>query len=243
MQNDRTSLLMSTYKPQLAIIVNKAVRPITESADYYLESHIISEDGKILEGKPLLQETIQEMVDVFFDERKNAVSVKGLITENLLCYEPLPGGHYKMIWYRPAEIRVVHFAKQLKLPTTKVWVPAMIYMADRKQLSVYALKTNGRPKENTKVFRAPFYNVNDSGIVCLGNASVKKPKEKSYSAFMKYWEDLFWLSEFTHVNGDRTIKGDLNKTWKALIESKTKKKWNPNVFVAYKGATLKSLLK
>src|SRR4051812_24133829 len=110
MPNDRTSLLMSTYKPELAIIVNRAPNPITGEGEYYLESHQIADDGRIMEGKPLLQDTIQEMVDVFFDERQNSVSVSGLMPENLLQFALLPGGNYKMIWYRPAEIRVVHFA-------------------------------------------------------------------------------------------------------------------------------------
>src|SRR5690349_15115267 len=124
MQNQRTSVLMSEYRPQLAVVVYQSG---TERDDYYLESHTIT-----AEGKPLLQETLQEMVDVFFDERKNTVNVRGLIPDNLLSFDLLPGGHYKMVWYRPAEIRVMHFAKQLQLPTAKTWVPAMVYVVNRK---------------------------------------------------------------------------------------------------------------
>lgn len=243
MLNDRTQLLTSSYKPQLAIIVNRAPHPISGEGQYYLEAHQISEEGKILEGKPLLQETIQEIVDVFFDERKNAVAVKGILPQNLLHFEPLPGGHYSMIWWRPAEIRVMQFSKSLKLPTEKTWVPAMLYVVNRKQLSVFALKTTSRPGEGTKIFRAPFYNVGDGGNVCLGSATVAKPKEKTYAAFMKYWEDLFWLSEFTHVNGERALKGDIHKVWLEQLQSKGKKKWDNSILIPYKNATLKNLLK
>lgn len=238
MQNGRTSTLMSTYKPQLSIVVYKSDR------DYYLESHDINEQGQVMGGKPLLQETIQEIVDVFFDEKKNTANIKGLIPENMLCFTLLPGGNYKMVWYRPAELRVMHFAPQLKITTGKTWVPAMIYVVIGRGLSVFASRANSRPIETTKIFRAPFHNVSEDGKVCLGNARVKKPKEKTYAALMKYWEDLFWLSEFSHFNGsDKPVKTDLDAVWKKLLNGKMKLKWSDiNELMEYKNKTLKSLL-
>jgi PRTRC genetic system protein B len=239
MKNERTELLMSTYKPQLALMVYQS------GNSYYLESHDINDAGNLMEGKPLLQETIQNMVDVFFDEKRNTIKMQGIIPVNVLHFEHLPGGNYKMIWHRPAEVRIMHFASQLKLNTGKTWVPAMAYQVVRNSLSVYALKTNTRPVEKTKLLRAPFHNVSDDGEVCLGNATVKKPTEKTYESLMKYWEDLFWLSEFTHFNGsDKPVKTDLNKVYKKLLASKTKLKWNDmDELVPYKSKTLKTILK
>ena len=220
MQNSRTELFMKTYNPQLSIVVYKS------ETDYYLESHDINEKGQIMEGKPLKQETIQAIVDVFFNERLQIAKITGMMPENMLSFAALPGGESKMLWYRPAEVRVIHFAKQLKLPIAKCWVPAMLYMVQKNSLSVFALPTNTRPKEHTKIFMAPFHNVGDSGIVCLGNATIQKPKIKTYANIMQYWEDLFWLSEFTHLNGSNKTVSDLNKVWKKLIASKTKLKWS-----------------
>ena len=236
--NERTTSLSAQYKPAMAITVYKG-----GDRKFYLESHTINEAGQVMEGKPLLQETIQEMVDVFFDERKNTVAIGGLIPDNLLSFNHMPGGNYMMAWYRPAEIRVMHFAPQLKLPTTKTWVPGTIYMVDRKSLSVFSFKGAGRPKESTKIFKAPYYNVGD-GAVCLGNATVKKPTDKTYTSLMKYWEDLFWLSEFTHLNGDNKTKSDMGEVWKRLLTSKTKLKWSDIDELLPDGKkTLKSLLK
>lgn len=234
--NSRTNTLMTTYKPELTVTVYKSAN------DYYLESHTINEAGQVMEGKPLLQETLQSIIGVFFDERKNMAQLGGLLPDNLLSFTLLPGGNYKLVWYRPAEIRVMHFTTALKLPTTKVWVPAMIYSVDRSSLEVFALKTNTRPTEKTKLLRAPFYNVNDDGDVCLGNANVKKPKDRSYAALIKYWEDLFWLSEFTHVNGDGAVKTDINKVWKKLLASKTKIKWSDIDELLPTKLTLKNIL-
>lgn len=239
MENARTEKLLMDYNPQLAIVVYKSNQ---SNDNFYLESHQINENGALLEGKPLLQETIQQMVDLFFDERKNTATIKGMIPENLLSFDLLPGGNYKMIWYRPAEIRVIHFANSLKLNTEKVWVPATLYVSNKNSLDVYALKANTRPKETTLLFRAPYHNVGDDGDVCLGSANVAKPKVLTYANLIKYWEDLFWLSEFTHANGMDHVKTDLHKVWTKLINSKTKLKWSDlNELVQLK-KTLKSVL-
>lgn len=236
--NSRTETLVNQYKPQVAIVVYKA-----DGNDFYLESHTINEAGQLTEGKPLLQETLQEVVDTFFDERKGMLNIKGMLPESLLSFEAYPGGNYKMIWFRPAEIRVLHFAKQLKLPTAKSWVPAMVYKVEKGSLDVFALKSNVRPKEETKLFLAPFHNVNDDGDVCLGNANVVKPRVKTYETLMKYYEDLFWLSEFTHRNGSNKTKDDMNVVWKNLLTCKEQTKWSDiNQLLPFKNKTLKTIL-
>jgi PRTRC genetic system protein B len=225
--NQRTELLTNNYKPVVAISVYRSTDETSGNGKYYLESHDINETGQIMQGKPLLQETIQDIVEVFFDERKNLSNVTGMLPENLLSFVLLPGGKYKMVWFRPAEIKVIYFATALKISTAKSWVPAMVYVADNFGLDVFALKTNARPKETTRLCYAPFFNVNTDGAVCLGNAKVKIPTEKTYTNLMKYWEDLFWLSEFTHVNGNdtKTIT-QLQPLWQKIMKSKCRFKWN-----------------
>jgi PRTRC genetic system protein B len=238
--NGRTELLRSTYKPQLSIVVYTA----ENEREYYLESHTINAEGKMMEGKPLLQETMQGIVDVFFDERKNMMAIKGVIPENLLSFDQLPGGNYRMTWYRPAEIRVIHFAAQLKLVTGNAWIPPMIYQVEKDSLAVYCYKGSQRPAEGTKLYLAPYFNVADDGDVCLGNATVKMPAEKTYTSLMKYWEDLFWLSEFTHLNGEKKTKSDMQDVWKKLLASKTKLKWTDiNELMPYGKQTLKHLVR
>lgn len=222
--NQRTEILNKEYRPELSIVV---YRSTDDTKDFYLESHQLSEYGKVMEGKPLRQETIQEMVDVFFDERKDSSQLSGVIPENLLQYKALPGGKYRLVWYNPAEVRMIHFVKALQIPSGKAWVPPLIYVADKNELEVYAFKAAGRPKDNTKLYRAPFHNVADDGDVCLGSAKIKKPQEKSFAAAIKYWEDLFWLSEFSHLNGaSNPTKSKLDQVWKKLMASKQKKKWS-----------------
>jgi len=236
--NTRTEILLGKYSPQLAMIVYKN----NDKSEYYLESHKINDKGQLLEGKPLLQDTVQGMIDIFFDERQNQVQINGVIPENLLSFELKHSGNYTMIWYQPAEVRVLHFAPELKLKTGEMWVPAMVYVANKNGLDVYAIKSNSRPSEKTILFRAPYFNVSDSGSVCLGNANVKKPAKTTYAALQKYWEDLFWLSEFTHVNGNNPTKSKIAEVYKKLLASKKQLKWSDlNELVPTK-QTLKSIL-
>ena len=215
--NDLTEKLVNNYTARMALVIYASD---DNWHNAYLESHVINEKGQMLEGKPLLQETIQGLVDVFFDERKNRTSISGIIPSNLLCYDVLPGGNYRMMWYRPAERRVLHFKGDLHLPSGEAWAPAMLYLSEGRNLYVFALPDDNRPDENTKLLIAPYHNVDTHGNVCLGSAKVKKPNPATYSALMKYWEDMFWLSEFTHITGnDSLVKGNLNMIWKNLIEN------------------------
>ena len=222
--NARTEILSKQYKPQLSIVVYQSY---DSRKDFYLESHQVNENGQVLEGKPLLQETIQEMVDLFFDEKKDRSQLSGNVPEHLLQYKPLAGGNYRLMWWRPAEVRMIHFADQLHITSGKSWMPPMVYVVDKHQLEVYAMKINTRPKDSTKLFRAPFHNVADNGNVCLGSAKVKKPTDRSFESAIKYWEDLFWLSEFSHLNGaSNPTVSKLDQVWKKLLKSKQKLKWS-----------------
>lgn len=217
-----TDSLLSQYIPKLALMVYES-KSLNRSEKYYLESHDINEHGQIMAGKPLLQETIQSIVDVFFDERKSRSEVTGLIPENVLYFNVLPGGNYKMLWFRTSEQRVVHHSPQLKIKTDNAFVPALIYMVQGYDLYVFALKSNQRPNEKVVIYKAPFFNVDDTGLVCLGSAKVKKPTSPTYETLMKYWEDLFWLSEFSHVNGSEKVKSkDLAKVWRSILGTKKK---------------------
>lgn len=237
--NQLTESITEEFKPKLAITVYTT----QHENDFYLESHDINENGQVMEGKPLLQSTLQGIVDVFFDDRKNLSKITGIIPENMLAFDLLPGGQYRMIWWRPAEKRVLQHATALKIPTGRAWVPAMLYVVNRNGLDVFALATDKRPELNTKLFLAPYFNVNDDGDVCLGNARVKKHKNPTYDNMIKYWEDLFWLSEFSHVNGEEKVKsGDLAEFWRKLMKSKCRKKWSDIDQLMPSTYTLKKLL-
>lgn len=241
--NDLTKILTNSFTPILGLVVYESKDDFTTKSKFYIESHDI-EDGKVMQGKPLLQSTIQSIVDTFFDERNSAALVSGMMPENLLSFTYLPGGNYKMVWYRPAEERFIHFVPTLKINSTKAYVPATLYVVQGNSLKVFALKSNNRPRESTKLYYPPYLNTSDGGSVCLGNAKIKKPSIKTYENLMKYWEDLFWLSEFSHINGshNKTVT-DLVELWRGIMKMKIKPKWSElNELIAIKNKTLKDIV-
>ncbi len=226
--NQRTELLNTTYRPELSIIVYKTTANGHFGNDnFYLESHQINDLGQVMEGKPLMEETLRGLVTVLTQEQKDRSTLNGIVPGNLLYYKPNPSGKYDIAWYRPAEVRFFHFAQQLKLKSGKMWTPAILYVVQSGSLYVYALKKDDRPTEKTVLMRSPFHNVADDGKVCLGNASVKKPLDRSFSSSIKYWEDLFWLSEFAHLNGaGNPTVSPMDEVYKKLLASKEKIKWS-----------------
>lgn len=210
--NDLTEKLVVDYVPKLAIVVYEMP---DSNSDYYLESHVINEKGQLLEGRALQQETIENIVEFFYKESKTKAEISGIIPAVMLQYRPENSG-YKMAWYRPAEKRNLFFSENLHIQSGMAWVPAMLYVTDGHDLSVYALGSDERPEAETPLFRAPFHNVSDS--VCLGSAKVAKPTTKTYENLMKYWEDLFWLSEFTHIGGGSPTVSNLNMIWDRLVK-------------------------
>ncbi|HTD95129.1 MAG TPA: hypothetical protein VK644_14990 [Chitinophagaceae bacterium] len=225
--NERTELLEKKFKPRLAIMVYKSEQTMGHPDHYHLESHQINEAGQILEGKPLLHETIAGMVSIFHDQNRDRSILCGAIPDNLLFYRPNPGTQYNLAWYRPAELRYHHFADQLRIKSGRIWTPPLLYLVENGELYVFAMKKDDRPTEKTKLFRSPYHNVSENGKVCLGNAKVRKPIDKNFISTIKYWEDLFWLSEFSHLNGATTpTKSELKDIYTKLVNSKEKVKWS-----------------
>jgi PRTRC genetic system protein B len=244
--NDRTASVYSRYKPTMALVIyTEEIHKPSEGRSAngrFIESHLFDDDGRLLEGKPLAQESIEGMVGVFFDERKNLSTIAGLIPEHVLFYDNLPGGQYKLAWYRPAEKRVLHFAEKLKLPSGQAWVPPMIYVAQRQSLNVFAFDGQRRPDYDTRLMRGPFHNVSTEGSVCLGSAKAKKPAAQTYDEVIRYWEDMFWNSEFSHLAGaGNPVKGNVNLIWDDLVKN-PKKKFPMEELTSYE-KTFKSLIR
>lgn len=233
--NKTTQHLQSNYKPFLSIVAYK------NEDRYYLESHPINARGEMLEGKPLTQKTLTGIADCIYDNNQGKIKFGGIIPSNLLLSEVQSGGEYKLVWYRPEEQRILHFTNSLEISSGEAWVPAMLYVATRSTLYVFALSSNRRPNEKTVMYRAPFHNVSDNGAVCLGSAKVAKPQYYTYENVMQYWDDMFWKSEFSHMNGGNFCKTNGNVIWKSLIADPSKK-WSHIDELIKTSKNLKNLL-
>ncbi len=76
--------------------------------------------------------------------------------------------------------------------------PPLVFMICVRELFVRALADNHRPKGETLLSNAPYWNTDVHGRVCLGNMRV--PDEVSASTIPS-WEHAYFASEFTHPSG------------------------------------------
>lgn len=109
-----------------------------------------------------------------------------------------------IIWRSPAQRRRMFFSAALRDPAvTKLSGaifphPPLLCKARGKYLWVRALRQEGRPEADTRMFLAPYWNCYDNGAVCTGSMHI--PQERA-AKVIDSWEEAFFASEFTHGAG------------------------------------------
>lgn len=197
-------ILTSRLVPTDALIFYK---PTLEKAGGDLVEHRRIKKGTMCDGSPVSVRTLGKLLRLVSKESQgsqNYASLHGEIPAGLL-YASSDIDAYRLVWYRKPEKRFLYFSAMTELPNGEMLVPGMVYKTDGIKLSVYCYKGR-KPKDI--LYNAPFYNVGNGGV-CLGNGKLPKPKENTFAAWMKYWEDMFWLTEFSHILGNNPIKDNL----------------------------------
>lgn len=205
--------MRANIKPTDALIFYKP--DVNLHGDGCYVEHRKIRNGSMEAAHPLTVEDFSKLVATvskYAKEDAGRKALHGIIPKNLL-YASSDLTSKRLIWFRPPEKRRVYFAKRAGIPDGEMWVPGLVYFAAGSTLKVYAFK-GFRPKN--VLYHAPFYNVN-SGSVCLGSAKVRKPREDTYQAWINYWEEMFWRSEFSHIYGDNPVNGNLAVITKKCI--------------------------
>jgi PRTRC genetic system protein B len=140
----------------------------------------------------------------------------------------------------------MYFNKNLKIPNGEYHIPGLVWQVKGESLSLFAYKTK-RLTAGAQLHSAPFFNVDSkNGNVCLGNAELKQPEwlvshvepKLTYQMFTKHWEDMFFLSEFSHV-----LNGNPTKTNLVLATLKSKQAFDNAELLPVKKLKLKNLMK
>lgn len=207
-QNKATEMLLDEMKPYASIVAYKNSR-----GNYYLESHPIDEEGNLGAAKPLSCKFIGSLIkDLSETSEEIDTGLHGLIPANIL-YCDMRVGTDKIVWYRPREKRYIYFSESAGIPNGEMIVPPMVYCVRHNKLSVHCFKGN---KPKGKLYKAPFYNTSDESV-CLGSAKTKTPRERTFENIIKYWEELYWNSEFVHILGENPVQGNLSTITKKCI--------------------------
>lgn len=220
-------ILTKQMTPKMAIIVFH-----DNDNEYYLEQRPIKK-GKMGAGVPLSQECINNVVDSLSSDCADIIH--GAIPSNML-FADCRVGHEKYVWYQRPTKKHVFFKDELNIPNGEMCVPGLVYVVKNNSLSLFSYK-GIMPKG--KLLRAPFFNIYSNNTVCLGNAKVKKASILTYESIIRYWEEMFWKSEFSHLIGGNVVKNNLSSLTKRLIE--TGEKFPGNELIPIK-TKLKDLL-
>ena len=137
-----------------------------------------------------------------------ASTLTGFMPENLLYL-----GARTLIWWRPPAPATVYFdttkdaagdqpkdktgASLIGKKAGRTPQPGLVFAVTPAGWYVYAVMGSARPTPETKLRRAPYFNVWTSGQICTGN--VRLPDSLSPAALQRF-ERAFFDSEFTHPN-------------------------------------------
>ena len=90
----------------------------------------------------------------------------------------------------------------------KVPYPTLLFKVVDNTLSVAASRYTRKPKATDTVYYAPLMNIYSDNRVCTGTAVC--PDNADVDT-MKQWEEVIYLSYFTHINHDYTLRSKNKK--------------------------------
>jgi len=206
----------------------------------YVEYFEIDRNGSPINAHPLTTGEgirLAKALKVNKKEQEISLKPKGVLGSNILTYDSMKG---TAIWFTKAQQRHLYFTKTLDIPDGPASIPAMVWMASRSELSVFALPSDRKPTEKTVLYNAPFFNIGSSGQVCMGSVDIDVKKAATLEAFIQTWEYYFFHSRFSHLMEQHNpVICNCVLLWQELIGSP---KPFPNNVLQKTTLTLKDLL-
>lgn len=187
----------------------------------YVEHFDMDKNGNPINAHPLTDIEANTLVKALSTKNKKEKSQdflkpKGILPINILRINPSENG--SVLWYTKSMKRQLFFTENLEISNGRAKVPAMLWLANKRSLKIFAISSNQRPTDKTPLFYAPFFNVYENGNVCMGTVDVHIQNSTSLEEFIKKWEDYFFNSYFSHLmNEHNPIKGNCVNLWKSLI--------------------------
>ena len=206
------------YEPKSALVFYES---LDNDSTMYVEHFDMDRNGNPINAHPLTVNEAKALAkSLHTDEKKDKTFLKskGILPINILNINPSQNG--SVLWYTKAQQCQMYFVKNLEIPNGKAHVPAMLWFADKENLSVFALTSDKRPTEETPLYYAPFFNVYEDGAVCMGTVDVNIKNSASVEEFTTAWENYFFNSYFSHLlDNYNPIKGNCVNLWKKLMDT------------------------
>lgn len=203
------------YHPKTALVFYEAKGT---DAEIYVEYFDMDRNGNPINAHPLTVKEAQRLsksLDTTGEGNKAFLKSKGIIAANILFTDPSENGF--VMWFTKATSKNLFFVEGLGVSNGMASVPALLWVAGKEKLCIYALKSDRKPTENTPLYHAPFFNVYADGNVCMGTVDVNIKKSASLEEFTAAWEAYFFNSYFSHlIQNHNPIQGNCVSLWKKL---------------------------
>lgn len=236
---DITNDFGTLYYPKSALLFYETKGNHT---DIYVEHFDMDSNGNPVNAHPLSVREANRLSKALHTqtEKDNAfLKPKGILPINILYIDP-SADKASVVWYTKAQQKQLFFVESLGIPNGTANVPPMLWKADKHSLRVFALKSERRPNDTTRLYHAPFFNIYEDGKVCMGTVNIDIQKSASVEEFVQAWESYFFHSYFSHlIDHHNPIKGNCVHLWKELVN--TNQPFPKNILKPY-AKTLKNLL-
>jgi len=217
--NNRTHDFGQLYHPEKAILI---YRKQQGGQQFYVECYDFNEQGNPINAHPLsAREATGFAKALQTAERKQSgfLTPKGLMPTKVLYLKPENAPF--VVWKTPAQRVKLLFTSSLGLENGDYPVPALVWKAGKNSMSVFAVQDDTDFNLTTPLYHAPFFNTYENGSVCMGNVSLKMPKDCPLEDFMSIWEQAFFNSYFSHMmQNHNPVNGNMVQTYKTLCNSK-----------------------
>ncbi|MDP1973760.1 MAG: PRTRC system protein B [Sediminibacterium sp.] len=213
-----TKRFTQTYHPFKSIIIYRTTGQNKES---FIEAYDFSPDNKMINAHPLSLRESQKLGKILcsnLEKQTYCFEPSGVLPSNVLYVNSKNEG--KVVWFTPASKRDLLFNTSLGIASGAYYLPALLWKATKEHLYVFALKSNKRPTDKTAIFKAPFFNIHESGQVCMGTVDIDVEDEDDLQSFINHWENYFFNSHFSHLLGEITpIKGNIVQLCQSLQQT------------------------
>lgn len=238
MNNHTADIFGTMYHPHSTLVIYKTKG---SNKNTYVEHFDMDANGNPVNAHPLTVREAQVLGKALNTRQATNTAFlqpNGILPTTVLYLDRSDNGY--AIWYTKPQKRQLFFVKSLGIPNGTAHIPTLLWKATKNSLSVFALRGTRRPTEHTPLYYAPFFNIYQSGSICMGTVTTKAHQAQSLEDFIHTWETHFFNSYFSHLLDDyNPIKGNCVSLWKNRINTD---KPFPKGELKKNGKTLKDLI-
>ncbi|SDE86358.1 PRTRC system protein B [Mucilaginibacter pineti] len=210
------------FIPQSALLIYR--RKYHDRQEVYVEAYDIGKSGNPINAHPLTVEESSQLskaLDISGETSRNYLRPNGLLPKNVLYISPESNGF--VIWQTPPQQVNLFFTDGLTITDGLYPLPSLIWKAGKDKLYIYAVADGKEATLECQLYRAPFFNIHENGLVCMGNVDINIIAVGCLEDFMEAWQRYFFNSRFSHLIGNESpVKGNIVQLYKSLADTNKK---------------------